>query len=107
MIWMSPFFLASSKSISFGLFLYKRLAIFSVVASSTLPPYSPLNFIPLYLKGLWLAVIITPPAALLSFMARQTQGIGWMRSLKIILIPFPARIEATRRAYSWDRKRAS
>ncbi len=40
------------------------------------PPYSGLNFIPLYIDGLWLAVMTTPPPAFRFFTVKDTMGVG-------------------------------
>ena len=40
------------------------------------PPNVPLNFTPFQFQGLWLEVIITPPAARVCFTANETAGVG-------------------------------
>ena len=38
-------------------------AMLSYISGSADPPYQALNFTPLYLAGLWLAVMTMPPGA--------------------------------------------
>ncbi len=47
-----------------------------MIAGVADPPNFPLNFTPFQFQGLWLEVIITPPAAPLSFTAKETAGVG-------------------------------
>src|SRR5215471_11437162 len=73
--------LKSASSILAGVPLGIRLArtlasILAMMAGVADPPYVALNFTPFQLQGLWLEVIITPPAAPRFFTAYESAGVG-------------------------------
>ena len=71
------------------------------------PPAAGENLMPLYSGGLWLAVMVMPPARLPSRMAKLTTGVGQSRVVRWLVMPFPAITSAAVAAKASDRKRVS
>ena len=59
-----------------------RASMGLVTASGAGPPVAGENLMPLYSEGLWLAVMLMPPARLPARMAKLTTGVGQSRLVK-------------------------
>src|SRR5215469_17589915 len=82
-------------------------SIFFMMAGVAEPPNLPLNFTPFQFQGLWLEVIITPPAALCCFTANDTAGVGNASLESWTGIPAWASTSAATRAALRDANRVS
>src|SRR6266567_1946637 len=78
-----------------------------MIAGVAEPPNFALNFTPFQFQGLWLDVIITPPAAPMLFTANETAGVGTESSASLTGMPASARTSDARNANKRDKKRVS
>src|SRR5258706_8994564 len=68
------------------------------IDGSAEPPKCALSLNPLKAGGLWLAVIMTPPMALLALTAKDTAGVGVGPEASTTSNPFAQNTSAARRA---------
>jgi len=84
-----------------------RASIARVTCGSAGAPSAVENLRPLYSGGLWLAVMVMPPARLPLTIAKATAGVGTGAGERATGMPRPARVAAAARAKRSDRKRVS
>ena len=90
-----------------GVMALIRVSMALVTGVGAGPPVAGENLRPLYSGGLWLAVILMPPARWPSLMAKLTTGVGQSRVVKYDGMPFPAMTSAAAPAKASDWNRVS
>jgi hypothetical protein len=82
-------------------------SIFSTISGGALPPAADFTLKPFHSPGLWLAVIITPAAALLCTTPKLHAGVGAADANSFTGMPLAAITSAAAAAKRSDEKRVS